>query len=128
MIENFRTSLDQGREYAALRTDLSKAFDFLPHDPIIAKLHASSFDIPSLRLVQSYLTDKYQRFKVSNFYSLWSLIKYGVPQGSILGPFLFNVFLCDMFFSFNSVDIASYADENTPCTIGNNKCEAENKL
>ena len=58
MIENFKKSLDQGCEYAALLTDLSKAFDCLPHDLIIAKLHAYGFDKRSLRLMHSYLTDK----------------------------------------------------------------------
>ena len=66
-------------EYAALLTDLSKAFDCLLHDLIVAKLHAYGFDKASLRLVHSYLTDRYQRFKINNCYSLWSLIKHGVP-------------------------------------------------
>ena len=67
----------------------------------------------SLRLMQSYLTDRYQKVKGNNSYSLWSLIKYGVPQGSILGRIPFNIFLCDMFFLVDSVDIASYADDNS---------------
>lgn len=49
----------------------------------------------------------------NNSYSLWSLIKYGVPQGSILDPILFSIFLCDMLFLVDSVDVASYADDNT---------------
>ena len=92
MIEKFKKSLDQGGEYAALLTDLSKAFDCLPHDLIIAKLHAYGFDKASLRPTDSYLTDSYQRVKINNYYSLWSLIKHGVPQGSILGSILFNIF------------------------------------
>ena len=93
MIEKFKKSLDQGGEYAALLTDLSKAFDCLPHDLIIAKLHAYGFDKASLRLMHSYLTDRYQRVKINNSYSLWSLITHGLPQGSILGLILFNTFL-----------------------------------
>ena len=90
MIEKFKKSLDQGGEYAALLTDLSRAFDCLPHNLIIAKLHAYGFHKASLRLMHSYLTDRYQRVKFNNFCSLWSLIKHGVPQCSILGPILFN--------------------------------------
>ena len=54
MIEKFKKSLDQGGEYAALLTDLSKAFDCLPHDVIIAKLRAYGFDKGLLRLMHSY--------------------------------------------------------------------------
>ena len=128
MIEKFKKSLDQGGEYAALLTDLSKAFDCLPHDLIIAKLHAYGFDKALLRLMHSYLTDRYQRVKINNSYNLWSLIKHGVPQGSILGPILFNIFLCDMFFMMDNIDLASYADGNTPYSVGKSQCDLETKL
>ena len=111
MIEKLR---DQGGEYSALLTDLCKAFDCLPHDLIIAKLHAYGPEKESLRLMHSYLTDRYQRVKINNSYRLWSLIKHAVPQDSILGPILFNIFLCYMFFMIDNIDIASYADDNTP--------------
>ena len=61
MIEKFRKSLDQGSQYAALLTDLSKSFDCLSRDLINAKLHAYGFDMPSLRLAHSYITNRYQR-------------------------------------------------------------------
>ena len=67
MLEKFRKCLDDGREYAALLTDLLKAFDWLPLDLLIAKLHAYGFDTPSLRLIHSYLTKRYQRVKINNF-------------------------------------------------------------
>ena len=78
MVEKFKKSLDQGGEYAALLTDLSKAFDCLPQDLITAKLHVYGFDKASLRLMQSYLMNRYQRVKINNSYSLWGLIKHGV--------------------------------------------------
>ena len=107
MIEKLKKSINQGGEHAALFTDLTKAFDCLPHDLIIAKLHVYRFDKAPLRLMLSYLSDRYQRFKISNSNSLWSLIKYGVPQGSILGLILFNKYLCDMFFMIDTTDIIS---------------------
>ena len=82
MIEKFKKLLDQRSEYTALLTDLPKAFDCLPHDLIIEKLHAYGFGKASLRLMH-------------NSYSLWSFIKHGMPQDSILGPTLFN--MCDMY-------------------------------
>ena len=117
-IEKFKKSLDQGGEYAALLRDLPKAFDYLPHNLIIAKLHAYGFDKASLRLMHSYLTKRYQRVKINNSYSLWSLIKHGVSQGPILGPILYNIILCDMFFTKDNIDIASYVDDNTPYSVG----------
>ena len=83
--------------------DLPKAFDCLPHDKIIAKLDAYGFDKASLRSMHSYLTDRHQRVKINNCYNLWILIKHGVPQGSVLGPILFNIFLCDMFFMVDNI-------------------------
>ena len=118
MIEKFKKSLDQEGDYAALLMDLSQAFDCLPHDLIIAKLHAYGSDKASVRLMHSYLTDRYQRVKINNPYSLWSLIKHGVPQGSTLGPILFNIFLCDKFFMIDNIHIASYADNNTTFSSG----------
>ena len=52
--------------------------------------------------------------KINNSHIDWLLIKYGVPQGSILGPIVFNIFLCDIFFLIHEIDIASYSDNNTP--------------
>ena len=128
IIENFKKSLDRGGECAALLIDLSKAFDCLPHDLIIAKLHAYGFDKASLRLMHSYLTDRYQRVKINNSYSLWSLIKHGVPQSSILGHILFDIFVYGMFFMIDNIDIASYADDSTLYSLEKSQCDLETKL
>ena len=128
MIKKFKKSLDQGGEYAALLTDLSEAFHCLPHDLIIAKLHVYGFDKASLRLIHSYLTDRYQRVKINNSYSLWSFIEHGVPQGLILDSILFNIFLRNMFFMVDNIDIASCADDNTPYSVGKSQCDLETKL
>ena len=125
VIEKFKKSLDQGGQYAVLLTNLSKAFDCLPRDLTIAKLHVYGFSKASLRLMHSYLTDRYQRVKINNSYSLWSFIKHGVPQGSVLDPILFNTFLCDMFFMTDNIHIANYGDDNTPYSIGRTQYDQE---
>ena len=79
MIEKWRESLDQGGAYGALLTDLSKAFDCLPHELIIAKLYAYGVDIPSLKLINSYLSKRRQRIKINDIHSSWSKILLGVP-------------------------------------------------
>ena len=128
MIEKWRKSLDKGGSFGALLTDLSKAFDCLPHDLMIAKLHAYGFDFKSLKLMDSYLRGRKQRVKISNSYSSWEEIMFGVPQGSILGPLLFNIFICDMFLFITDSDIASYADDNTPYVSADKPQEVVKKL
>ena len=97
MIEKWRKSLDSGSNCGVLLTDLTNAFDCLPHDLLTAKLHAYGLDMPSLKLLHSYLIKRRQRVKINNIYSSWSEIPFGFAQGFILGPLLFNIFLYDLF-------------------------------
>ena len=92
MLEKWRSAVDNKKTFGVLLTDLSKAFDCLSHELLLAKLHAYGFSIPALRLVYSYLKNRKQRTKINSAYSCWEEILFGVPQGSILGALLFNIF------------------------------------
>ena len=104
LLEKWRESIDRGLGFGILLTDLSKAFGCLPHDLFIAKLFAYGFDD---------IRHHKQRTRIGDSYSSWQEILYGVPQGSILGPLLFNADLCDFFITTSHYDIANYVDDNT---------------
>ena len=116
LVEKWKKSMDKGEKCGVLLTDLSKAFDCLVHDLFIAKLHAYGFDYLALKLIFSYLTERFQRIKVNASYSEWTKIDTGVPQGSILGGEFYNYNSNDLFM-FLLLDIANYADDNSPFTV-----------
>ena len=113
MLEKWKSAVDKGKYFGALLTDLSKAFDCISHELILAKLHAYGFSLRALRLIHSYLTNRKQRTRVNGDYSSWEEILFGAPQGSKVGPLLFNTFLFEFFLVMKETSFASYADNNT---------------
>ena len=91
MVEKWKGTLHKGGLGGALLTDLSKAFDCIKYDLLIAKLAAHGFHSHSLSFVFSYLNERKQRTKIHNSYSPYTNIACGVPQGSALGPLFFNI-------------------------------------
>ena len=120
LLKKWKESVDQGHVFGVLLTDLSKDFDCLPHNLLIAKLNTYGFDNKAVRCVYDYLTSRKQRTKISDTYSPWQEILSGIPQVSILGPLLFNIDICDLFFIIEDCDIANYADDSTPYLSGKN--------
>ena len=98
--------------------DLSKAFDCIPHDLIIAKLIAYGLNENLVKYVYSYLQNRTQCVRINNVCSEFKQVLSGVPHGSIVGPLLFNVFINDFFFFINNSLVHNFAYDNTLTVFG----------
>ena len=120
MKDNWKKAVDNLKVFGAVITDLSKAFDCICNDLLIAKLNAYGLSLPALKLITDYLQIRKQKTKIGSIYSDWEDIISGVPQGSVLGPLLFNIFLCDLLLEDENNYFTNYADDTTAYSVGKN--------
>ncbi len=119
LIESWKAALDDDLFAGTLLMDLSKAFDCMPHGLLIAKMKAYGVNDQACKFMASYLSGRFQRVKISDERSSWTPLLKGVPQGSCLGPLLFNIFMNDIFYFIKTCDLINYADDNTLSKIEN---------
>ena len=93
--------------------DLSKAFDSIPHDLLIAKMHAYGLPKNSLVFFYPCLKRRKQNVRINNTHSIFQILHSVVPQGSILGPILFNIFINDLLLWISNSELLNFADDNT---------------
>ena len=93
--------------------DLSKVFHTKNHELLIAKLHANGFNKESLELILYYLSNRWQRTKICDDFSSRIALLQGVPEGSVLGPLLFNIYINYLFFLTECTDLFNFADDTT---------------
>ena len=113
LLQQWHKELDSSRLVGTMLMDLSKKYECLPHDLIIAQCDVYVLRKSSLSLLLEYLTLRKQREKIGSSYSVWNEIKRVVPQVSILGSLLFNVFFNDIFMFIEKTEVCNFADDNT---------------
>ena len=114
----WKGALDKGGNISVLFMDLSKAFDKINHDLLLVKLKSYQFSISVLDLMCSYLKKRKQPVQINNSFSSAKMLHSGLPQGSINGPLLFDLFINDSVLFLSETLLSNYADDNNLYSLG----------
>ena len=128
LLEEWIKNLDDNLVVGALLTDLFKAFGCIPQDLLIAKLAAYDLSEEALMYILSYLSNRKQCVRINDTYSEFENIITSVPQGSILGPLLFNLSINDLLFFILIASVHNFTDDNRLSAFAENVSELINIL
>ena len=129
LVEKCKEALDHQQFVGIIAMDLSKAFDCLSHRLLLCKLKAYGVSDSACALIKSYLYKRQQRVKIGPKRSEWGQIAHGIPQGSILGPLLFNIFINDLFYKLENIcSLFNYADDNSLVNTSSTLISLQRKL
>ena len=126
-MEELTKLVDDGHDVDILYLDFKKAFDSVPHERLLMKLSAYGITGRIHVWIREFLTKRQQRVRVGNSYSNYSEVLSGIPQGSILGPILFTIFINDLPDSVVSI-CKIFADDTKIYNTADKHCEIQNDI